>query len=175
MIVFGAGKDQYYWWNIGGWGNTRHAIEFMDGIEKKQHGSVKGSIESDRWYDLKVEIDGSHVKCYIDGNKIHDFEEKPKIPKIGVSVAKDKAAGELIIKIANPLEQALSTAVNLNGIAQLKEDTAKVITLSGAKGDMNDLKNPEKVRQVQSTMKVAPQFTCDMPAMSVKFIRIKVE
>lgn len=176
MVVFGGeNEDQYYWWNIGGWGNKRHGIEYVDGGGKSQLTSANGAIESGRWYDLKVELDGDHIRCFIDGKKVHDIVAKPKRLTVGVSVAKDKATGELIIKIANPLEQNLATEINLAGVTQLASTEAKVITLSGAKGAMNNLQNPEQVKQVTSTIKVAPRFTCEMPAMSVKFIRVKVD
>ena len=42
------------WWNIGGWGNTRHAIE-MDG---NRGNDVPGSIETGRWYDIRIEVQG---------------------------------------------------------------------------------------------------------------------
>jgi alpha-L-arabinofuranosidase len=109
------------------------------------------------------------------GRKIHDITEKPKGLRVGVAAARDNAAGELIIKIANPLQQELQTAVNLNGIARVARAEAQVITLAGGRDDINDLANPERVKPVESTLRVAPKFTCTVPAMSVQFIRVKVD
>lgn len=176
MVVFGGEhENQYYWWNIGGWGNTHHGIEFNDGDSKRRLGNADGTIETGRWYDLKVEIDGNRIQCFIDGKRVHDIVEKPKGLRVGVAVARDTAAGELIIKIANPLQKELQTAINLNGIAQVADSEAQVITLAGGRDDSNDLANPERVRPVASTLNVAPRFTCTVPAMSVQFIRVRVE
>ena len=42
------------WWNIGGWGNIRHGIE-LDGIAGAD---VPGSIQTGRWYDIRIEVKG---------------------------------------------------------------------------------------------------------------------
>jgi alpha-L-arabinofuranosidase len=50
------------WWNLGGWGNTQHGLELPGmGIER-----VTGRIETGRWYDIKIELRGPTVKCYLD-------------------------------------------------------------------------------------------------------------
>ncbi|MDD2601180.1 MAG: alpha-L-arabinofuranosidase C-terminal domain-containing protein [Kiritimatiellae bacterium] len=176
LVAFGGtNENQYYWWNIGGWGNKRHGIEYLDNNDKQELARANGKIESNRWYELKVELDGDRIRCFIDGKKVHDFTEKQKSRTVGVAVAKDSASGELIIKIANPLEQSLTTEVKLTGVTQLAATEAGVVTLSGARGAVNDLQNPERVKPAISTLKVAPRFTCEMPAMSVKFIRVKID
>ena len=43
------------WWNLGGWGNTKHAIE-MGGIIGNE---VPGRIETGRWYDIRIELHGA--------------------------------------------------------------------------------------------------------------------
>ena len=35
-----------------------------------------GSIETGRWYDIRVEVKGSNIKCYLDGKLIHDLNHK---------------------------------------------------------------------------------------------------
>jgi len=56
------------WWNIGGWGNTRHAIE-LDGVAG---GDVAGSIETGRWYEIRIEVKGANIRCFLDDKLIHD-------------------------------------------------------------------------------------------------------
>jgi alpha-L-arabinofuranosidase len=67
LIIFGSpGDDTHSWWNLGGWGNTKHAIQTPD-VESPQ---IDGSIETGRWYDIKVEVQGPAVKCYLDGKLV---------------------------------------------------------------------------------------------------------
>lgn len=60
------------WWNLGGWGNTRHAIESPGMFAEP----VNGSIETGRWYDIKVELSGNMVRAYLD-NKLIQTASKP--------------------------------------------------------------------------------------------------
>ena len=39
------------WWNIGGWGNTAHAIQGGDFTEHR----LPGSVETGRWYDIRID------------------------------------------------------------------------------------------------------------------------
>ena len=50
-----AERARKVWWNIGGWGNRRHAIE-LDGVRRRR---VDGHIETGRWYDIRIEVQGS--------------------------------------------------------------------------------------------------------------------
>ncbi|RYX82033.1 hypothetical protein EON83_21220 [bacterium] len=79
LITFGApGNISYTWWNIGGWGNTKHGLQ-VPGITTPE---VGGSIQTGVWYDIKVQLDGSHVRCYLNGaliqqaTRIVDFNER---------------------------------------------------------------------------------------------------
>jgi hypothetical protein len=64
LIIFGApGDDTKSWWNLGGWGNTKNALE-IPGVPSQQ---VPGSIETGRWYDIRIELKGPRVQCFLDG------------------------------------------------------------------------------------------------------------
>src|SRR5262249_32884730 len=53
LILFRAkDRDNFFWWNIGGWGNSRHNIEHaVDGGKSLVATDVPGRIEIGRWYD----------------------------------------------------------------------------------------------------------------------------
>ncbi len=72
------------WWNIGGWGNTRHALE-MGGLMAKEE---NGRIETGRWYDLRIEVRGSNVKCYLDDRLVHDAKY-PVLKSLYASATRD--------------------------------------------------------------------------------------
>lgn len=66
LILFGApGDATKSWWNLGGWDNTQHGLE-APGVASP---TVPGKIETGRWYDIKIEVRGPTVKCYLD-NKL---------------------------------------------------------------------------------------------------------
>ena len=39
--------------------------------------AVRGRIETDRWYDIKIELAGNRIRCYLDGELIHDATATP--------------------------------------------------------------------------------------------------
>ncbi|MCS7309428.1 MAG: carbohydrate binding domain-containing protein, partial [Armatimonadetes bacterium] len=79
LILFRVRDDNnWYWWNLGGWGNVKHAVEKCVGGGKSiVSNEVPGRIETGRWYDIRIEVQGNRIRCYLDGQLIHDFEDKP--------------------------------------------------------------------------------------------------
>ena len=53
-------RDNWVWWNIGGWGNRQHAIEQCEGGAKSIAGqAVPGTVATGRWYDIRIELSGA--------------------------------------------------------------------------------------------------------------------
>ena len=84
LVLFSVkDKDTYTWWNIGGWGNTKDAIEYAEDGGKSVVGKdVPGSVETGRWYDIKVELNGQQIKCFLDGHLVQEitYESSPMKP-----------------------------------------------------------------------------------------------
>jgi alpha-L-arabinofuranosidase len=174
LVRFGADGEGNggYWWNVGGWQNTRHAIErFTRGDRRTVVVDRPGSVRSGEWYDLKVEHSSNRIRCYIDGEKVLDYVTQPA--SISVSTTIDRAAGEVIVKLVNPLTEPMETSIVLQGVKQVAP-RAKLITLAGEKGATNTFDNPDLVVPVHSEFAVAPEFKHTIPAMSVQCIRIGV-
>ncbi|MCH5377903.1 MAG: alpha-N-arabinofuranosidase, partial [Planctomycetes bacterium] len=75
LVRFGADKDGNggYWWNVGGWRNARHGIEeFIRGDSRRVVADRAGSVSTGEWHDLKVEYSSSRIRCYYDGELVHD-------------------------------------------------------------------------------------------------------
>lgn len=63
LILFGMpDENTKSWLNLGGWGNTQNALESPEIDIPK----VSGSIETGRWYSIKIELQGQSVKVYLD-------------------------------------------------------------------------------------------------------------
>jgi alpha-L-arabinofuranosidase len=158
------------WWNIGGWGNTRHAIE-MEGITGHD---VRGSIETGRWYDIRIEVKDAAVKCFLDGKLIHDVKWQATKP-LYATASQAKRANEVILKVVNTSRANLETDLRLEG-AKISP-TAKAIVLASDKPeDENTLEQPFKVRPVTLTLKDAgAAFRHTFPANSVTVLRLKLQ
>lgn len=65
-----------YWWNLGGWGNTRSVVErWIDGVRIEQAPMEGHSVESNRWYHIKIENREDGYTLYLDGEKVADVQD----------------------------------------------------------------------------------------------------
>ena len=148
LILFSvkSGED-FVWWNIGGWGNTRHAIEVgSDGGKSIAGKEITGSVETGRWYDIRVELKGQNVKCYLDGNLIHDLTYDDTAPKsLHVVAGRQISNGDIILKIVNVSKYAVATAMKLKGVASVSPSATSVLLTSSDVRDENSLEEPRKV------------------------------
>jgi alpha-L-arabinofuranosidase len=171
LLVFGYENGDYYWWNVGGWRNNEHGLERRVGEQSQRMIATPGSIDSNRWYDLKVELNPGRIRCYIDGALIHDFE--PAVPEVRVSPTFDKSTGHVMVKLVNPDENPASATLHLRG--QLKFDgDALLTTLAGPASAVNTVEG-EEVRPVASTLPAAETMRLDLPPTSVQVLRVKVK
>ncbi|MBM3889437.1 MAG: alpha-L-arabinofuranosidase, partial [Verrucomicrobia bacterium] len=169
LIQFQVLRDrEKSWWNLGGWGNKRHGLE-VPGIHAEH---VDGAIETDRWYDIKIECLGARVRCYLDGKLIHDVSREP-LQSLYASASRAKKTGELILKVVNGNSQPLATDIVLKGRSKVKTATAIVLT-SASPEDENTLDEPTKVVPKTETLNItSPSFCHTFPANSVTVLRLK--
>ncbi|MFJ9177309.1 alpha-L-arabinofuranosidase C-terminal domain-containing protein [Streptomyces sp. NPDC102360] len=172
LVAFGV-KDtgNYYWWNLGGWNNTQSAVEQAVNGGKSTLMSKAGSIETGRAYDVDVKVRGRQVTLYLDGQEWGSFkDDKPAEPFRQV-VTRDKATGDLIVKVVNAQDSAARTKVDLGG-ADVAHSAA-VTTLTAAPAAENTATD-RPVKPVTSTFAdVSDRFTYTFPGNSVTFLRIK--
>ena len=175
LIMFQAQDEgSYYWLNIGGWRNTEHAIEKAMGGGKITLGShVPGSIETGRWYDIRVETVGTHILAYIDDKKVLDVEDAG-IPTLAADAGFVDKNGDIILKVVNGADLAQSAVIDLPGSSEL-EDTATAITLTGsAMDEENSFAAPTKIAPVLRRLNgISSHFRYTFPPRSVTVLRLK--
>ena len=155
------------WWNIGGWGNTRHAIE-MDGIFAD---SVSGHIETDRWYDIRIELTDTHIKCYLDGKLIHDVAY-PRSNALYAVASRATNRHEAILKVVNVSRENQPTAIRLTG-AMLGGPATAIALSSDRPEEENSLEQPNKVAPVTRTVICSSSdLSYNFPANSVTVLRL---
>jgi alpha-L-arabinofuranosidase len=175
LIGFGVtGPNSYYWWNLGGWGNRQHAVEkISDGAKTTISKQVAGTIESDRWYDIKIEVAGAQIKCWLDGVLIHDITDADSggASSLAASCVKDSQTGDVIVKLVNSAA-AVQTQVNLPGLGHFNPVATKTVLVSDFMAE-NTFAEPKNVIPVKSDFSVGNSFQCGLPAHSLTVIRIK--
>ncbi|BCX49832.1 alpha-N-arabinofuranosidase [Haloferula helveola] len=171
LIAFGGNNhDDTYWWNLGGWNNSLHAIEQIHSSGNRQLDQKPGVIESGRWYDLKIELGPGNIRCFLDQELVHDVHLDP--PPVCLSSTLDRRTGEVILKLVNPTDDPMEASITLEGVGRV-DPAATLFSLSGDRSAINTIFHPDRVRIEESDLEVGSEFDHTLPAMSVQFIRIK--
>ena len=168
LILFRSQRDNSKsWWNLGGWGNKRHGLE-IDGIESEP---VDGHIETGRWYDIRVELKGGNVKCFLDGKLVHDAKT-PGIKSLYASSSRDDKTGEVILKVVNAAGNAQDVGINLVGMTRVTSPANAIVLASENSTDENTLEEPAKVApKTQAVVVASPSFRHTFPGNSVTVVR----
>ncbi len=158
-------------WNLGGWGNKYDALVLADSDDRKD-----GSVETGRWYDLRIQLEGGHVRCWLDGKLVHDFSPPHLTTKaVYASATRDAATGEIILKIVNTASAPTETTIDLEGVAQLSGPTRAIVLTSEKPSDENSLAEPRKVApRTEEFALSGPRFTRSFPGNSLTVLRIPV-
>lgn len=174
LIVYNyVSPDNYSWFNLGGWNNTQHGLEQISDGGKAQMGTKAGAVETGRWYDIRIDVDGDSVACYLDGKLMFESKARKNVtPGLFTSAAIDEATGEMIVKVANT--SATSTTADLR-LKNFAPRSARAIRLKSANGkDENTLDQPTAVYPVEETLTVGKNgLLLDVPAYSLSIVRIK--
>ena len=173
LILFRInGDEDRTWWNIGGWGNTRDAIEAGQTLNSKP-----SHIDVGHWYDLKVVVSGKHVKCYLDGQVIHDldYDLGGPIPSLYAVAATDRNSGDVLLKVVNANAQPMETKLDLTG-ANLSGSGAAIVLTSENATDENSLEAPTKVSpKTEAVSFSGSTFTRNFPGNSLTVLRLQTK
>jgi alpha-L-arabinofuranosidase len=169
----------WVWWNVGGWGNTRTQLQrSVDGNQFEIGPSSKATVETGRWYDIKVDVDGPNIRCYLDGKLVTEaVDAAPTPPESAYASAMlDRRSGDVILKVVNIAADPQDIAISLDGLVPhgtSSRHTVHAIVLSGEPRDVNTIDDPTKVVPHKSFFKVdGSRFQHTFPAHSVTVLRI---
>ena len=130
------------------------------------------AAEVGKTYQLKVEISGTKVKCYIDNELYVDFDTGSKAEAEAYQVVSKDKNGDVIIKIVNVTETEKTVAINVENA-----DVASVAKVSQVAGDSlandNILGQPEDCKIEEFSVEgIGESFNYTVPAYSVTVIRL---
>lgn len=179
LIPFAVqGVDDNIFWNIGGWENTVSTLQQVECGSKT--GQLPGTtkdfvVETGRTYELKVEVKGDTVKCYIDGELYVDYDFNLDKEYECYSVVSKDDNGDIIIKLVNVTDSSKTVAVNIDnadisGTAIINQVAGNSLT------DENVLDAEETCTLKEFTMEgFDSSFNYTVPAYSVTSIRLEVK
>ncbi len=172
------GERDLIMWNIGGWGNTHTAID------KRQNGFTGGiggyspvTVETGRWYDIRVDVHGRQIACYLDGKLVSEATDKPLPPgpTFFATASRDDKTQDIIIKAVNASAAPQVMALGIDGVSSIAP-TGTQWVITGSPADVNSIANPQKVAPRKLLLKNAGRrFTHEFPANSVTVLRLRTK
>jgi alpha-L-arabinofuranosidase len=168
-------RDNYIWFNVGGWDNSRTAIEQAIEGEKAELGNSDFTVETGKWYDIRVEVKGREIKCYVDDKLIVQGTEGSAgaVQGLFAAASREERSGDVILKVVNPRETAQTIDININGVSSIQRE-ASLEVLTGRADDVNTVAEPTKIAPKQSKISTTgANFTHEFPAYSVSVIRLR--
>ena len=119
LILFHAKDDNnWIWWNVGGWGNTRTAIGAEGGADREFGRTQDVIVKDNQWYDVKVEVEGRKSAAIWTANwwpsePINRPFRKRRRRRCMPSLH-DDATGSVILRMVNTDDKSHTVAVNLS-------------------------------------------------------------
>ena len=178
ILYHAVDGENYTWWNVGGWGNTRTALEAKHEGEGTPLGrSSNFRVKTNQWYDLKLEVSGHHVKCFVDGKLVSEGTDQPEQVRtpLYASATRLTATGEVVVKVVNLGREPIDATVNLKG-ATAVDPTGKAFVLTGQPKDENTVEQPDKVApKTEALDGAAASFKRTFPPHSLTLMRVKAK
>lgn len=168
--------DNLVLWNVGGWNDTRSRIQrVQEGSWSEIGRNAAVTVQTNRWYDIRIEVQGTSIKCYLDGTLVQEATDvaPAAVEPVYASASRDQATGDVILKVVNVSSAPQKLQLNVDGIGAL---TAQGNVLTGQPNDVNSVEQPEKVApQPLKVTGSGGEFVQEFPAYSVSVMRLKPE
>jgi alpha-L-arabinofuranosidase len=132
-----------------------------------------GSLETGRWYDIRIEITSAQILVFLDGELIITTKLRDLADIVAVAT-RESATGTVIVKVINTATVPRNVRFELPGAPQFAR-TGKIIVLTGASPETeNDFDTPDRVAPVENPLEdVSGNFTHMFPPHSISVLRLK--
>ncbi|MGE4286396.1 MAG: alpha-L-arabinofuranosidase C-terminal domain-containing protein [Phycisphaerae bacterium] len=179
LIGFGAiDSDTYYRINLGGWGNAHHQLQRMTGQTGVNIGpEVRGSIETGKWYDIKVQKSGDRIRCWLDGKQIVDFTDRDGFrarETLAASTVRDSKTGDVILKIVSRETKPVTAKIDISAIGYISSTAARTV-LAGDEMAVNRFGRESAVLPAKSEVKAGAIFDYEIAPHSLTVLRFKTK
>lgn len=178
LVGFGAqASNDYYWYNLGGFGNTRSLLERRTAagnteVAAPPVGGGTQSVETGRTYKVKIVVSGPQVVVYLDGVEQLRYDSSVLSQTMYEVVTRDADAGTVTAKVVNNSAKPVDTRILTSDVALAP--TATVTTLAGSPSATNTKADPDRVAPEVTTVDgVDNDFTYTFAPYSVTFVTMR--
>jgi alpha-L-arabinofuranosidase len=170
-------RRTYSFWNVGGWGNTRTALQKTEDGSNTEFGpSQPVTVQTGKWYDIRIEVKGHDIKCYLDDKLVTQATESSLPPDpIVATASRIDSNGQVVLKVVNTSPTPQPIQISVRGATSVtKKAFAQVLT--GKPTDVNSIDSPTKIVPKQIDIDNADMtFLHEFPATSVTVIRLEAK
>lgn len=146
--------------------SVTNGFNVSDLINQKR---MPARIETNRWYDVTLEVGVDKVDCYLDGKLLMSYTEPQKFFSIA---GRDKKTGDLIVKVVNASDKACNAAFQINGFPL--NGSASITTLTAdTPTSENSLEAPTKYIPQQTILQVINNGEINFKPYSISIVRLK--
>jgi alpha-L-arabinofuranosidase len=168
LVFAGTADGRRVQWNVAGWNNTQSAMQAGDAIVGRP---ARGTIETGRWYDLKVDVRGRTVRGYLDGVLVNEATF-PRIDTVLAIAGRDERAGDVVIKMVNTAPEPAEVTFTLAGAGTIAS-TGRLIVMAADPTAENSFDQPRLIAPVTSTVTgLGKAFTRTVPPYSLSILRV---
>lgn len=177
ILVNWLDDNNWTWWNVGGWDNTKDAIEqSVNGVKSTLAQVNQTPIANNTWYDIKVQVTRTNFLCYLNGKLVQTVANPDVAASICVSSSFVRASNQIIVKAVNPTGLAMSTTFDFSGVDGIARKASVMQLTSGSPMATNSFALPARVAPLSRTVKNASKhFATTLPANSLSVLRFNAD
>ena len=118
------------------------------------------TVETGRWYDIRIEVQGPRIRCYLDDKLITEAMDTrpPPVEPLYATASRDRATGDVIVKVVNVSASHRSCRSALKGLPTVAGGTIQ--QLQGDPELVNSIAEPSASRRKQSRSQSDRRSSC---------------
>jgi len=176
ILVRAADSGNCVWWDLGGWNDSTTGLgETIEGDKVFPRDVLPNRIDPGRWYDIRVQVKGQEIVCWLDNAPIFVGKQRPHAAASGpmsAAASRDSHSGEVILKLVNPTPCPAAVNINLAGTSAIA-DEGTLEVMQGLPGDVNTFNAPRKIAPTTINIHFpGNKFSHEFPPYSISVLRM---
>jgi alpha-L-arabinofuranosidase len=138
--------------------------------------AVAGSVDTGRWYEVKIEVVGRQVHCYLDGKEIHNVQLPESLGPSLYAEAGRGAGGDVFVRLINASPMKQNVWINLAGDQAVRYSAIATQLSAGDLDEENSLAEPTKISpRANPTKSVGSEFQYEVEGNSFTVLQLTPE